>query len=141
MSTSGRPAGDGNPAENHGQHACLAVVYCTGVGCRATDVAPTHRGTGAAALRAAVRDRSQAVLVAAPCLRRCQPGGTAAVGWATAGDGSIRWIAPPVLVDGLEGGGIGGRARSRVVADWIRDGAPDPARLPDGLATDTVRRA
>ncbi len=129
------------PARPTGER-CLAVVYCTGAGCRASDISPAHRGTGAAALRAATRERPHAVLVAAPCLRRCQPGGTAAVGWATVADGSIRWTTPPVVVDGLEGGGgVDGRSRSRVVADWIRDGAPDPARLPDSLITTPTRSA
>lgn len=147
MTDAGAPAdrADGSgPAAGgpSGTEACLAVVYCTGAGCRATDIAPAHRGAGAAALRAAVRDRAHAVLVAAPCLRRCQPGSTAAVGWATVGDGSIRWTSRPVVVDGLEGGGgVDGRSRARMLADWIRDGAPDPAHLPPTLAPSPVHRA
>ena len=123
------------PARDDTADACLAVVYCAGAGCRPTDIAPAHRGTGPAALRAAVRDRAHAVLVAAACLGRCQPGGTAAVGWAAVGDGRIRWSSPPVLVDGIEGAGSrsGGATdvcgRVGVLADWIRSGAPDPATL------------
>jgi hypothetical protein len=113
----------------------LVVAVCAGARCRALrqlhDPSAASAGPPGQELRDAVRARQRAVLITTGCLGACHQGCVVAVGHGTteavgtAGAGHLIWAAPPV--------GLGLAElpdRSRELAGWVRDGAPDVAMLP-----------
>ncbi len=97
----------------------LLVAVCAGDRCSA--LCRLHAADCVGALRAAVRDRRDAVLLSIACLGACHLGSVAAVGWARTRPqvGALDWTGPPVLLTMLDL-----PARAEAAADWIRHDAP-----------------
>lgn len=79
-------------------------------------------------IRAAVRERSDAVLMTVTCPGLCHLGGVVAVGWADSGERRLDWQGRPVLLARVEE-----PDRNVALADWVRSGAPDVKQMPAQL--------
>ncbi len=118
----------------------LLVAACTGTRCAAVR-RPHDPGADPVdrcghLLRAAVRQRPDAVLLSTACLGPCHLGSVAAVGWARprAQGGRLDWLARPVLLTMLDS-----PKRAAAASSWINAGAPDAGTLPALLTGPTAR--
>lgn len=76
-------------------------------------------------MRAAVRERPDAILMTVACPGLCHLGGVVAVGWAASSERRLDWQGRPTLLSRVDE-----HDRNVALADWVRCGAPDVEHLP-----------